>query len=146
MLHRLSMKHGILLPLIAASAALASPVAAEKPSRGEVRLAEMLEGRVAGEPVRCLQENQRDAVEIISRTAIVFRDGATLWVNRPGGARMLSSSDLPVFHQYGTEVCRHDRVELHDRLGGVPGPILILDSFVPYTKAGGDQSQEKQGG
>ncbi|WP_338447083.1 hypothetical protein V5F89_04650 [Pelagerythrobacter marensis] len=140
------MKHRILPALAALTIATAGPALAEEPSRGEARLAEMLEGRVAGEPVHCLHESQRDSIQIVDRTAIVFRDGATLWVNRPSGARMLSNSDLPVFHQYGTQICRHDRVELRDRIGGVAGPILILDSFVPYTKAGGDKSHEKQGG
>lgn len=137
------MMRRLFILLAASTGALAAPALADEPSRGERQLAEILEGRVAGEPVRCLHESQRHAVQIVDRTAIVFRDGDTLWVNRPGGARMLSSGDLPVFHQYGTRICRLDRVELRDRLGGVPGPVVILDEFVPYARAGGDDNEEE---
>lgn len=120
-----------------ASLAFAGAVSASArdPARGEAELAEMLEGRVAGEPVKCLSESQRDSLEIVGGAAIVFRDGNTLWVNRPQGAQLLSRGDLPVFHQFGSQLCRLDTVELRDRLGGISGPRLALDDFVPYTKA-----------
>lgn len=129
----------------ALAATAAAPLAAQSTERGEERLAEVLEGRVAGEPVECLRESQRDGIQVVTGAAFVFRDGDTLWVNRPSGAQTLSLNDIPAFQQYGTNLCRLDRVELYSRSGGIPGPILILDDFVPYTKAGGDESQEEGG-
>lgn len=138
-----SISVALLAPLALAGAATAS---AEEPSRGEGELAEMLDGRVAGEPVDCLSESQRDAVEIVDGTAIVFRDGGTLWVNRPAGAQFLSRSDLPVFHQFSSQLCRLDQVELRNRIGSgtIPGPRLALGDFVPYTKA--EQNGSAEGG
>lgn len=124
----------------------AAPAFADEPTPGEAELAEMLEGRVAGEPVDCLSESQRDSIQIVENTAIVFRDGDTLWVNRPAAAQFLSRSDLPVFHQFSSQLCRLDQVELRDRLGSgtIPGPRLALGEFVPYTKA--DDTDSAEGG
>ena len=130
----------VLLALLALAGAASA--AADKPSRGEAELAGILEGRVAGEPVECLSESQRDSIQIVGGTAIVFRDGATIWVNRPQGAQLLSSGDLPVFHQFSAQLCRLDHVELRDRLGGIAGPRLALGEFVPYTKADDKGSAE----
>lgn len=136
------------ISLLLTSLALAGAVSAsaEEPTRGEAKLAEMLEGRVAGEPANCLNESQRDSIQIVDGTAIVFRDGGTLWVNRPAGAQFLSRSDLPVFHQFSSQLCRLDQVELRDRLGSgtIPGPRLALGDFVPYTKA--DDQKAAEGG
>jgi len=136
------------ISLLLASLALAGAVSAsaEEPTRGEAKLAEMLEGRVAGEPAECLSESQRDSIQIVDGTAIVFRDGGTLWVNRPAGAQFLSRGDLPVFHQFSSQLCRLDQVELRDRLGSgtMPGPRLALGDFVPYTKA--DDQEAAEGG
>lgn len=133
----------LLAPLAFAGAA---PASSEEPTPGEAELAEMLEGRVAGEPVDCLSESQRDSIQIVESTAIVFRDGDTLWVNRPAAAQFLSRSDLPVFHQFSSQLCRLDQVELRDRLGSgtIPGPRLALGEFVPYTKA--DDTDSAEGG
>lgn len=132
-----------ILPIaVAALAASAVPAAAQGSERGEAELAEILEGRTAGEPVKCLRESQRDSMQVVGGAAFVFRDNQTLWVNRPAAAQALRRSDVPAFHQYGSQLCRLDRVEMVDRIGGIPGPILILEEFVPYTKAGGSESRE----
>lgn len=132
--------HGIRLAATTAALALCAPlgVAAAEPAAGERELAEIIEGRVPGEPVDCLSDAESDRMQVIDDTAFVFRDGATIYVNRPSGAAMLDDSDLPVFHQLGTQLCRLDRVELRDRISGIPGPVIVLDEFVPYTKPTGE--------
>lgn len=130
------MKHA--LPLAVAATLLAAPAiadeAADKPSAGELELAELLEGRVAGEPVRCLRLGQRDGLQVIDSTALVFRDGRTLYVNRPRNAQFLDEWDVPVFRQFTSSLCEMDQVEMRDRTSLIGGPVLILDEFVPYTK------------
>lgn len=128
----------------AATVVLCAPLAAatDEPSAGERELGKILEGRVAGEPVDCLSDTESDRMQVIDDTAFVFRDGATIYVNRPRGAAMLDDSDLPVFHQLGTQLCRLDRVELRDRISGMPGPVIVLDAFVPYTKTAGEGAGE----
>lgn len=131
---------GIRLAATTAALALCAPlgVAAAEPAAGERELAEIIEGRVPGEPVDCLSDAESDRMQVIDDTAFVFRDGATIYVNRPSGAAMLDDGDLPVFHQLGTQLCRLDRVELRDRISGMPGPVIVLDEFVPYTRPTGE--------
>ena len=121
------------LPL---AALMAVPAAAtERSAAGQTELAELLEGRVAGEPVNCIRESSSDGVQIVDGTAMVFRRGATLYVNRPDGAQALDHWDLPVFEKRGgTGLCRLDHVTLYDRGATIPGPTLFLAEFVPYTK------------
>ena len=103
---------------------------------GEAELFQLLEGRVAGEPVRCLSTFQRQNMQVVDHTAFVFKDGDTLYVNRPEGANFLTWSDLPAFETWGSDVCEKDRVRLLDRSSGIQGPILVLGNFVPYRRAG----------
>lgn len=127
---------------IAVCAMAVSPVAAEDQadqqiSPGEAELAELLEGRIAGEPVRCLSQSRHRGVRIIDNTAMVFRSGSTIYVNRTNAARFLDEFDLPVFKIFGSDLCKRDQVEMRARSGNgsFAGPIVFLGEFVPYTKA-----------
>ncbi len=117
-----------------AGLALAAVPAAADDAKGEADLAKLLEGRVAGEPVKCLGSTRRDGATIIDGTALVFREGGTIYVNRPAGADMLDWDDLPVFRLFGSSLCARDQVELRDRSTLTPGPILLLGEFVPYRR------------
>ncbi len=116
---------------------LAAPVHAEAPSRGERELAELLDGYVAGEPVRCLNRNQRDRLRVINDTALVFRDRNTIYVNRTNAPRFLDNFDVPVFTVFTSRFCNLDRVDFISRAGGIRGPSVVLQDFVPYTKRDG---------
>jgi len=125
--------------LILASALLAvvaAPAAQAKPRlTGEERLAKMLEGRVAGEPVSCINLRQATSSRIIDRTAIVYEVGRTLYVNRPTNANSLDDDDILVTRLHGSELCRVDIVHLRDRSHrGFAGTVSLGD-FVPYRKA-----------
>ncbi len=131
----------IMAPLfLAATGALA----ADENRAGEAELAELLEGRIAGDPVECLPDSRRDTMQAIDGTAFVFRLGDTLYVNRPSGVRTLDWNDLPVFNSFGSRLCARDRVELRDRSSHMPGPVLLLGEFVPYRRA--DQARPREGG
>ncbi len=124
-----------LIPAAIAVAALTSGVPAAANKAGEAKLAKMLEGRVAGKPVRCLDASQRRSMEVVDRTALVFRDGRTLYVNRPSGVEFLTWSDVPVFKVFGDQVCKNDIVHLRDRSTGMGGGSMTMGDFVPYRKA-----------
>lgn len=141
-----------ILPLVAAaglvSAIAVTPSFAEEPSKqaeaeavteGEAELAKILEGRVAGEPVKCLTRAQRRNLRIVDETAMVFRSGRTFYVNRTNSPRFLNDWDYPVFSQFGSSLCRLDRVEMRSRSGNFPGPVLTLSDFIPYTKVETDE-------
>ncbi len=108
------------------------------PSKGEQELAELLEGYSAGEPVSCLRSNQRDRMQVIDDTALVFKNRGTIYVNRTSDPRFISDFDVPVFRIFGSNICRLDRVEFIDRYNGIGGPVVILEHFIPYTKIAKD--------
>jgi hypothetical protein len=115
--------------------AAAFPAAAAH-EKGEAKLAKLIDGRVAGKPVHCLSTNQRRNMEVVDRTALVFKDGDTIYVNRPAGADFLTWSDVPVFKIWGSELCDKDMVHLHDSSTWMPGATLSLGEFVPYKRTG----------
>jgi hypothetical protein len=129
------------LALILAGAALAltGATAAAKPTlaeKGEARLARMLEGRTAGEPVHCISALRNNRIQVIENVGIVYDAGDTIYVARPIHRQMLDRWDVPVIERFGSQLCTSDIMRTVDRTGGhITGP-LFLNEFVPYTKNG----------
>ena len=84
--------------------------------------------------MKCLDDSERRNMQIIDETAFVFRDGDTVYVNRPDNARFLDEFDVPVFRMFGSSLCRLDQVEMRSQPSGIGGPIVILNEFIPYTR------------
>ncbi|MBB6426117.1 hypothetical protein [Sphingopyxis sp. JAI128] len=130
------MRH--LIPaLIAAAAVAAAPAAiAREKLEPEAQLAKLLEGRVAGEPQKCISLSSINSSQIIDKTAIVYKIGSTYWVNRPqGGAQSLDDDDILVTKTIGSELCSIDTVELRDRSSRMYNGFVSLGEFVPYRRA-----------
>ena len=124
--------------VLAAGAALvsASALHAGEKLSGEARLAKLLDGRVAGEPVSCIFMPRVRDTRIIDKTAIVYDGGSTIWVNRPAsGAQSLDSDDVMVTRLTGAQLCDVDSVHLHDRTSHFWSGFVGLGDFVPYTRA-----------
>ena len=101
----------------------------------KARTAKLLEGRVAGTPKSCITLPRVDSSQVIDKTAIVYRDGATLWVNRPrSGAESLNDDDVLVTKTTGSQLCSIDTVQLHDRSSHFWRGFVSLGAFVPYSK------------
>ncbi len=139
-----------LLTIVAASLAASqfalAADAADKDgnTRGEAELAKLLEGRTAGKPVNCLSDSQRDRMQTIDGTAFVFRDGKTIYVNRPEGARFIDEFDYPVFKIFGGRLCRRDQVRMQGWTSSIPGPVMLLGQFVPYRLVEDEKSAEPE--
>lgn len=131
----------MLKPLTLAAAAiglLASPALADdhgEMTRGEKRLAKMLEGREKGEPQRCIQTIGSRNLTRIDGTALTYKSGDTLWVNYTRNPDSIDDGDIMVIKRFsGSTLCRTDQIELVDRLSGMFSGVIFLDEFVPYTK------------
>lgn len=111
-------------------------MAGDKPyPKGEAQLAKMLEGRVAGKPVKCLTSSNIQNSTVIDKTAIVYRLGSKLYVNRPrSGASSLNDDDILVTRLYGTQLCNIDKIDLVDRGTRSWSGFVVLDDFVPYER------------
>ena len=101
---------------------------------GEAQLAKMLEGREAGKPASCISLSDTRDGTVIDKTALVYRAGGTIWVNRPKNAQHLDDDDIQVTYPTGGQFCRLDRVQTMDRSGHFVTGFVALDEFVPYRR------------
>jgi hypothetical protein len=125
----------ILTLAVGAIAISAIPAQAGPRQSPEQELQEELRGRVAGEPVDCVNLRNVRNTRIIDGTAIVFDAGGTIYVNRPrGGANSLKSWDTQVVRPFGSRLCSVDPVNMFDQSGFMRG-IVFLGEFVPYRRA-----------
>ena len=129
------MKKAAIAMMVAAATLVSAPALQAKPKlTGEEKLAQMLEGRVAGDPVDCITlSGSRDA-RIIDKTAIVYGRGTTIYVNRPSNASALDNDDVMVTKLHTGQLCKLDTVQLHDRSSHFWNGFVGLEQFVPYRK------------
>lgn len=128
------------LATIFAGAALAltgtTAVLAKSPAENEAKLARMLEGRTAGEPVNCISALNSSRMEVIEHVGIVYDAGNTIYVARPTDPRQLGRNDVVVINRFGGQLCTTDVIRTVDRYQGFTTGAVFLDHFVPYTKQG----------
>ena len=106
-------------------------------TRGEEKLAKLLEGREAGEPKSCIRTVGSRNLTQIDGTALTYRDGDTIWVNYTRNPESIDDSTVMVIKRFSANtLCRTDHIDLVDRVGGggfLRG-VLMLGDFIPYTK------------
>jgi hypothetical protein len=145
------------LPLAAASLCL-SPLAAQQAdapdveteaaaveplSKGEQRLAKLLEGRVAGEPVRCIRTLPSQRMQTIRGTAYVYGSGNTIFVQRTRNPDQIDDNDALVTTRFNaSELCRLDQMTTVDRVLGVFTGAVFFEDFVPYTRVKSEPKAE----
>lgn len=120
----------------AAGAVLLSAPALAKVS-GEERLAKMLEGREAGEPVSCITLFSSNNLRVIDKTALVYKTGSTIYVNRPRDPNSLNPRDVLIMKRTSSQLCKQDIVNTADQTTGMYTGSVFLGDFVPYRKAKG---------
>lgn len=122
--------------MAAATLALAAAaLAAGTQEENEARLAGMLEGRIAGEPVACIPAFRTDRLQVIEKVAIVYDSGDLVYVARPSNPEALGHDDIVVINRFGGQLCHNDIIRTIDRQGGYHTGVVFLDKFVPYRKA-----------
>ncbi len=135
---RLSKSFALAAATTAAGLAFAAvPAAAdEELSEGEQKLEKILEGRVAGEPQRCIRDFPSSRMQVIDDTAIVYGRGKTVYVQRTRNPEDIDRDDVLVVRKFGTtQLCRLDIVNKVDRLSGMFSGSIFFEDFVPYTRA-----------
>ncbi|MBX7539427.1 hypothetical protein K3178_00235 [Qipengyuania sp. GH29] len=119
---------------------LAAPaVQADEPvelTKGEKRLAKMLDGRVAGEPESCIRTIGSRNLMTIDGTALVYRSGDTIWVNYTKRPEWIDDSDYLVIRRFSnSSLCRTDQITTYSRGGNFFSGVIFLDDFIPYRTA-----------
>lgn len=120
----------------ASTQAAPSKALTERQAKAETRLAKALEGRVPGEPVRCLRLTNIRSSQVYDRTAIVYEGlGGVLYVNRPrSGVQSLDRNDVLVTRTSTGDLCSIDIVSLWDPNSRMQSGFVGLGEFVPYKK------------
>ena len=104
-------------------------------TKGEKKLAKLLEGRVAGEPTSCIRTPPNDRVRVIDDTAIVYGRGKTIYVNRTSRPSDIDDRDTMVISRFsGSQLCKTDTVTTIDRGSQMFSGVIFLSEFVPYTR------------
>lgn len=127
----------ILATIATAAVLLGAGTAAQaetRQERSEARLAEMLQGYQAGEPVTCINAIRSNRLTVIPHVGLVYDAGDTIYVARAVNPRMLDDDDVPVIERYSSQLCRTDVMRTFDRYSPSFTGALFLENFVPYTK------------
>lgn len=136
------MKTATLISAFAAGVMFAAPAAAAEEGRtkGQAELAELLEGRVAGEPQSCVRTFPNTPFNIIDKTALVVERGRTIYVNIPQHPESLDDDDVLKIKKFGsgTRLCRSDTITTFNTNGGFYTGNVFLGDFVPYTRVESD--------
>lgn len=112
-------------------------------TKGEQRLAKLLEGRVAGEPVRCIRTFPSLRMQTINGTAYVYGQGNTIYVQRTRNPESINDNDALVSSRFSaTELCRLDVMTTVDRVTGIFTGAVFFEDFVPYTRVKADPPGE----
>lgn len=110
------------------------PAAASREDRDTRLLRKEIAGRSPGPPERCMS-NARLGQATLYGDTIVYRDGATVWLNRLTDCPGVSRDPILVFDIFGGQLCENDIVRTVNRGAiGIPGPVCPLGKFTPYRK------------
>ncbi len=111
-------------------------------TKGEKKLAKLLEGRVAGEPRSCINAfRARNDLKIIDGTALVYGSGKTIYVNYTRNPDDIDDWDTLVTRRFGSQICRTDIVTKVDATSGIYAGNVFLSDFIPYTRVKKDDTE-----
>jgi hypothetical protein len=117
------------------TAAPIAPLAAARLTP-EAQLAKLVDGRVAGKPVDCinLSISSNDSQKIPG-LAMAYRQGTTWYVSRfQDGCPQLSDDTILITKVHSSQLCRGDFAELRLSGANIPVGTCVFDSFTPYRK------------
>ncbi len=106
-------------------------------SKAAAKLAKALAGRTAGQPVGCISNSRGSAMQIVVDRTILFRQGATVYVQKPsGGCHGLGSGNYTLLTrlQGTSRLCSGQIGEVVDRTSGFTYGSCVFSEFVPYSK------------
>lgn len=124
------MRSLILVPALAATA-LGS--CAQQPAPPGSALAQTLAGRVAGPPQECISEFGQDHPYVIDPQTIAYGYGRTIYINRLAGpCPAVDPVNTLITETHGGMYCRGDPIRGKEPGAIIPGPVCILQNWVPY--------------
>ncbi len=104
--------------------------------KNEAKLAHMLEGRTAGEPVSCIPLLRLHELEVMYGVALVYDIGDIIYVSRPTHPEDLRRDDVVIIDRHSSQLCNSDVIQTVNRDVGYVTGVVFLGKFVPYKKPG----------
>jgi hypothetical protein len=112
-------------------------------TKGEVRLAKLLEDRVAGEPVHCIRTLPNYRMQTIDGTAYVYGSGNTIYVQRTSNPEQIDADDTLITNRFSaSQLCKLDQTTTVDRVLGFFTGAVFFEDFVPYTRVKPDAQSD----
>ena len=126
------------ITLAAIAVATAAGAATSYSTDPEARLAALLAGRTAGQPVSCINQDRDNRVHTVEHLAQVYDVGAIRYVNRfdRTGCQQLTTDTIAVSRTPTQHLCAGDIIELQSSPApSIPVGSCTLGQFTPYTRA-----------
>ena len=132
------MKQIVILALAALAAGCMDGEPVAPSAADSARLADALNGRVAGTPQACVSQRDLSGNRSAGEGAIIFDGlGDTIYVNRPpSGCPILDSGRTLVTRTTSGQLCRGDIVSVVDASSNTQFGSCGLGDFTPYRRSG----------
>ncbi len=129
------MRYFTIAAAVLGAAAHASPASDAAQAKAEAEITKILAGRVPGKPVSCIPLTNLGPSQTVDRTAIIYGQGRTLYLNRlPHGCPGLTHFSYPVVKTSLSQLCSTDILTIVDQGSHMTTGSCGLGEFVPYTK------------
>ena len=95
-----------------------------------------LAGRIAGNPVDCIDRDAVMSPDIVDNRTILYRQSLKrIWRNDlPEACANLRPNVTLIVEAYGNQLCRDDRFRAREPESVIPGPICRFGRFTPYDR------------
>jgi len=119
--------------MTASVSAQPSAAAAERHAKDEVKLAKALEGKIAGEPVSCINlRNVRSTKSYGDATMLYVVSSRLVYRNDPPGGCPMRDDRTIITRTPTNMLCRGDIAQIKDLTSGFGFGGCSLGEFVPY--------------
>jgi hypothetical protein len=136
-MHTVKITAFILPAILATSCAPVDSTPKPLTEKQSIVLAKELDGKTAGEPLRCISDYNATNLIRVSDDMLLYRVSSKLvYQNKLRGtcSGLARDSDIIVSEQFGSQKCKGDILRLVDRTSGIQGGFCSLGDFVPYRK------------
>lgn len=127
----------VLPALLAASCSPVETAPVPLTEKQSIVLAKELDGKIAGEPLRCITDFNSTNLIRVSDDMLLYRVSSRLvYQNKLRGtcSGLSRDTDIIVTEQFGSQKCKGDLIRLVDRNSGMQGGFCSLGDFVPYRR------------
>ena len=113
-----------------------APPQMTRSAAGQHEFQQLIAGKVAGAPLRCLPSYNQNDMTVIDEQTIAYRQGNRVYINhmQHGCANLGSGSTALVTHSFGpSETCRGDIARVLDTGSRMIVGSCVFGDFTPYT-------------